>query len=255
MSDEKTRELAKYFELSTRELVEIPVGYIDEDTFGSIKGLNGEIGNLNDQGPKEDDHREEPEGQRSNFRGRKVNSERQNVDIEAADVKSVHLNFDSDLKDNGKIIPLENYTNGPATKEHLQVIFNFYSTARTNGADKNAKSVKLPDWASSFFDTIDKDMLIETSNLASYLMSKEFTEHSMSYIASKLHGMTTIEEMRAYLNEEKDFKEDEFNVLAREKSWRQDLLKWGLVTAETVRKFDEDDKKKEKKAEEQEAST
>jgi len=234
-----TREQVKQFELPTGELVKIPE-YIDKDTFGCMDGLNDN---------EEQDEKSEERDIETKSRERRVGCKLEVRDV-PEEPKQV-INMD-ELKDNGKVIPLEKYTGGPATEEHLQLIFDFYSEAGKNGVDKTAKVDKIPDWASTIFDAVDKDKLIETSNLASYLLSRGFTEHSMSYIASKLHGMTTIEDMREYLNEEKDFIEGEFDVLAREKSWRQDLLKWGLVSAEKVKEFDELDKVKEKKAKDQE---
>jgi len=168
------------------------------------------------------------------------------LEIPGGFIDDATFNCTKGLKDNGKIISLENYKGGPATKEHLLVIFDFYSAARENGVDKNSKAVKIPEWAASIFKPVGKEKLIETTNLASFLNSKEFLEYSLSYMSSMLHSMATIDEMRAYLCEDNDFKADEFDMLAREKNWRQNLLKWGLVSENKVKQLVE-------KAEEQEA--
>jgi len=209
MSDEQTQVQAKFFRLADGSKVPIPEGFIKGEDFKCTNGL-------------------------------KLDNGEQQVDEDGQEVEKGGLQVDDD-----GVIPLTNYTGSPATEEHLKVIFEFHKKARENGADKNARDVKIPDWAITYFNAINKDTLIETTNLASYMLCDEFTENALSHIARQLHTMTTIDEMRAYLNEKKDFKEDEFDLLAREKSWRQDLLKWGLVSEEKAKQYDDEDKKKD----------
>ena len=78
-------------------------------------------------------------------------------------------------------IHLKKYVGGPATEQHLRIIFMFYSTIRGNGVTKTEvwicavfyesltdewsvkKAVKIPGWAFNYFDAIDKEKLLEAS--------------------------------------------------------------------------------------------
>uniref|UniRef100_A0A914I4M9 SKP1 component dimerisation domain-containing protein n=1 Tax=Globodera rostochiensis TaxID=31243 RepID=A0A914I4M9_GLORO len=67
-------------------------------------------------------------------------------------------------------------------------------------AKSDAKTPGLPDWAHGFFSALDKNLLIETANVANFLSATQFVEHLANFIALKCREMETSVEIMEFLN-------------------------------------------------------
>ncbi|CAK5090228.1 unnamed protein product [Meloidogyne enterolobii] len=61
-------------------------------------------------------------------------------------------------------------------------------------AKADAKWSKLPDWAHGWFSALDKDILISTANVASFLTATPFVEHFANFLAIKVIIETIFED-------------------------------------------------------------
>ncbi|CAK5090062.1 unnamed protein product [Meloidogyne enterolobii] len=73
-------------------------------------------------------------------------------------------------------------------------------------AKADAKWSKLPDWAHGWFSALDKDILISTANVASFLTATPFVEHFANFLAIKVQEMENEKQIMEYLN----YKFDDF---------------------------------------------
>ncbi|KAL3082198.1 hypothetical protein niasHT_037836 [Heterodera trifolii] len=67
-------------------------------------------------------------------------------------------------------------------------------------AKSDAKTPGLPDWAHGFFSALDKNLLIQTANVANFLSATQFVEHLANFIALKCREMDSSAEIMEFLN-------------------------------------------------------